>query len=184
MPQPRNVVTPEQAVGFLKNAGATQGEAAQLLSVIPGESGWNAAAVNASSGACGLWQIFPPEPGCDNPAQAAVIALRKLRTQGLGAWAAGPSPGDWAGVVARAWGNVTGGVGSAGSAVGSAVGSATGLGNVNAFFGTLSGLTQPGNLWKAGLYALGGVLIAVGLFGYFFRAPTAQEVKDVAVLAK
>ncbi len=54
---------------------------------------------------------------------------------------------------------------------------------MDAFFKTASGWVQPGNLWKLGLYALGGALVAAGLWGYFFREPTVNAAREAAPLA-
>jgi hypothetical protein len=64
-------------------------DVAELMGAIGmAESNGNPGAKNPSSGACGLWQIYPPETGCDNPFTNAQIAVRKYHTQGLNAWEA------------------------------------------------------------------------------------------------
>jgi hypothetical protein len=69
--------------------GGGPAEVAPLMAAIAlAESGGDAGAENPSSGACGLWQIHPAEPGCSDPQQNAQMAVRKYRSQGLGAWEA------------------------------------------------------------------------------------------------
>jgi hypothetical protein len=51
-----------------------------------GESGGCPGAINPSSGACGLWQIYPPQYGCTDPAQNAAMAFAKYQAAGLSPW--------------------------------------------------------------------------------------------------
>jgi len=51
-----------------------------------GESGGCPGAINPSSGACGLWQIYPAQPGCTDPATNAALAYSKYRSGGLSPW--------------------------------------------------------------------------------------------------
>jgi hypothetical protein len=95
------IVSPQAVACALLRAGATPEEANTILRVVPGESSWNTDAVNPSSGACGIFQIYPRETGCDQLDTAAPIALRKLRSQGRGAWSAADS-GDWSQAVQQA----------------------------------------------------------------------------------
>lgn len=44
--------------------------------------------INRDSGACGLWQIHPAQPGCQDPMTNAQMAVQKYNTQGLKAWEA------------------------------------------------------------------------------------------------
>jgi transglycosylase-like protein with SLT domain len=59
-----------------------------MAAIAMAESGGNSDARNTDSGACGLWQIHPCEPGSNNPMTNAQIAVRKYNSQGLGAWEA------------------------------------------------------------------------------------------------
>lgn len=69
-------------------AGGDPGVAPLMSAIAMAESGGSSGAKNPSSGACGIWQIFPPEIGCENPFNNAQMAVRKYNTQGLGAWEA------------------------------------------------------------------------------------------------
>lgn len=51
-----------------------------------GESGGCPGKINADSGACGLWQIYPPQPGCTDPATNAAQAFAKYQASGLSPW--------------------------------------------------------------------------------------------------
>jgi hypothetical protein len=52
-----------------------------------GESGGCPGAVNDSSGACGLWQIYPcPGPDALDPARNAALAYSKYQSSGLSPW--------------------------------------------------------------------------------------------------
>lgn len=51
-----------------------------------GESGGCPGAINPDSGACGLWQIYPPQYGCTDPAQNAAMAFAKYQAAGLAPW--------------------------------------------------------------------------------------------------
>lgn len=51
-----------------------------------GESGGCPWKINSTSGACGLWQIYPAQPGCTDPATNARLAYEKYRKAGLSPW--------------------------------------------------------------------------------------------------
>lgn len=74
--------------GLWTQAGGDSAVAPLMAAIAMAESGGNAGARNQQSGACGLWQIYPCEPGADNPMTNAQIAVRKYKSQGLGAWEA------------------------------------------------------------------------------------------------
>lgn len=69
-------------------AGGDPKVAPLMSAIAEAESSGNSEAKNPDSGACGLWQIYPPEPNCWNPFINAQIAVRKYQTQGLKAWEA------------------------------------------------------------------------------------------------
>ena len=75
-------------MGLWNGAGGPAAVAPLMAAVALAESGGNPNARNPSSGACGLWQIHPPEAGCTDPQQNAQMAVRKYGSQGLGAWEA------------------------------------------------------------------------------------------------
>lgn len=68
--------------------GGPSAVASLMAAIGLAESGGDPNATNAQSGACGLWQINPPESGCYDPQQNAQMAVRKYNDQGLGAWQA------------------------------------------------------------------------------------------------
>lgn len=51
-----------------------------------GESGGCPWKINPESGACGLWQIYPAQPGCTDPAANAAMAYEKYQDRGLSPW--------------------------------------------------------------------------------------------------
>ena len=63
------------AVGFPESAIPT------MLYIIDRESGGDPSAINSSSGACGLTQIYPYVSGCLNPITNLRLALQKYRHQ-------------------------------------------------------------------------------------------------------
>jgi Transglycosylase SLT domain len=70
------------------NNGGNPTVASLMAAIAMAESGGNSQATNPSSGAAGIWQIYPPEPGSYDPSTNAKIAVRKYNDQGLGAWEA------------------------------------------------------------------------------------------------
>lgn len=68
-------------------AGGSKRLAPLMAAIALAESNGNEKIVN-SIGASGLWQIHPQEPGSLNALTNARQAVRKYRTQGLGAWEA------------------------------------------------------------------------------------------------
>jgi hypothetical protein len=71
--------------GLWINAGGSKSYAPLMAAIAEAESSGCSTAQNPG-GACGLWQINPPQPGCFNPATNARMAVAKLRSQGLAAW--------------------------------------------------------------------------------------------------
>lgn len=67
-------------------AGGDPQLATTMSAIAMAESNGNSEAKNPSSGACGLWQIFPPQANCGNPLSNAQMAVQKYNTQGLSAW--------------------------------------------------------------------------------------------------
>ncbi len=68
------------AVGFPPEAIPT------MLYIIDRESGGDPSAVNASSGACGLTQLYPCPPGGLDPITNLTLALAKYRASGFAPW--------------------------------------------------------------------------------------------------
>ena len=69
-------------------AGGDPQLASTMSAIAMAESSGNSNAKNPSSGACGLWQIFPPQNNCTDPFSNAQMAVQKYNTQGLSAWEA------------------------------------------------------------------------------------------------
>ena len=78
----------DQLTTLWTGAGGPAPVAPLMAAIALAESSGDPGAENPSSGACGLWQIHPAEPGCKDPQQNAQMAVRKYGTQGLGAWEA------------------------------------------------------------------------------------------------
>jgi Transglycosylase SLT domain len=72
--------------GLWINAGGSKSYAPLMAAIAEAESSGCSSAQNPG-GACGLWQINPPQSGCFNPATNAKMAVAKLKSQGLAAWA-------------------------------------------------------------------------------------------------
>lgn len=68
------------AVGFPASVIPT------MLYIIDRESGGDPNAINASSGACGLTQIYPAQPGCLDPMTNLRMAYAKYQASGLSPW--------------------------------------------------------------------------------------------------
>lgn len=69
-------------------AGGDPQLASTMSAIAMAESSGNSQAKNPDSGACGLWQIFPPQTNCTDPFSNAQMAVKKYNTQGLSAWEA------------------------------------------------------------------------------------------------
>lgn len=69
-------------------AGGDPNVAPLMSAIAMAESGGNPDAKNAFSGACGLWQIWPPQDNCADPMSNAQMAVGKYESQGLKAWQA------------------------------------------------------------------------------------------------
>lgn len=101
MPKPR-VLTPYEVstyamragFNYHKGTGKAQGanpedsELVVAVAIAGAESGWDANAVNAQSGATGLWQIYPGKPSHLDPYRNALAAHAKYKAQGWEAWSA------------------------------------------------------------------------------------------------
>jgi hypothetical protein len=71
---------------YARQAGFPEAVIPVMVSLAYRESHFEPGAINASSGACGLWQIYPAEPGCTDPATNATLAYEKWRAAGLAPW--------------------------------------------------------------------------------------------------
>jgi hypothetical protein len=74
-----------QLEGLWIQEGGPKWRAPLMAAIGMAESGGDSTVVN-SIGACGLWQIHPRQPNCQNPQANAKMAVIKYRTQGLTAW--------------------------------------------------------------------------------------------------
>jgi hypothetical protein len=80
-------LTAEQVAGYLRGAGFPESVIPTMVAIAYRESHWNAHAVNLTSGACGLLQLYPC-PGLQalNPATNAALAYAKYEASGLSPW--------------------------------------------------------------------------------------------------
>jgi hypothetical protein len=80
-------LTAVQVAGFARGAGFPESVIPTMVAIAARESGYNAHAVNLSSGACGLWQLYPC-PGLSflDPAVNAAGAYAKYQASGLSPW--------------------------------------------------------------------------------------------------
>jgi len=76
----------EQVAGYAAGAGFPSWTLPTMVGFADRESGCNPTAINATSGACGLWQIYPAQPGCTDPAANAAMAFDKFTDDGYGPW--------------------------------------------------------------------------------------------------
>lgn len=80
------VLSAEQVASYARGAGFPESVIPTMVSIAARESGFDPGAINASSGACGLWQIYPAQPGCTDPATNAAMAFAKYQASGLAPW--------------------------------------------------------------------------------------------------
>jgi hypothetical protein len=76
-----------QVAGYARGAGFPESVVPTMVAIAARESGYNAHAVNLSSGACGLWQLYPcPGIAFLDPATNAAGAFAKYEASGLAPW--------------------------------------------------------------------------------------------------
>lgn len=80
------VLSASQVASYARGAGFPESVIPEMVAIAYRESRFNPAAINSSSGACGIWQILPAQPGCTNPASNAAMAYAKYRASGLQPW--------------------------------------------------------------------------------------------------
>lgn len=81
------VLSSEQVASYARGAGFPESVIPTMVAIAYRESGFDPAAVNDSSGACGLWQMYPcPGPEALNPATNAAMAYAKYAASGLSPW--------------------------------------------------------------------------------------------------
>jgi hypothetical protein len=84
---PAGVLMAFQVAEYARGAGFPESVITTMVAIAWRESGFNPGAVNPSSGACGLWQMFPcPGPEALNPATNAAMAYAKYAASGLSPW--------------------------------------------------------------------------------------------------
>lgn len=81
-------LTAEQVAGYARGAGFPEYTIATMVGYAARESGFNAHAINLSSGACGLWQLYPCYGGIAwlDPAANAAGAYQKWLASGFAPW--------------------------------------------------------------------------------------------------
>ncbi len=79
-------LTASQVASYARGAGFPEGVISTMVAISYRESHWCPGAVNASSGATGLWQIYPGGPQYLDPAANAAAAYAKYAASGLTPW--------------------------------------------------------------------------------------------------
>lgn len=82
------VLSDAQVLSYLRGAGFPESALSTMLYYAHRESGNNPRAINASSGACGLWQLYPCVGGSAwlDPATNAHYAFLKYQASGFAPW--------------------------------------------------------------------------------------------------
>ena len=84
---PSGVLSAEQVAGYARGAGFPEDVIPTMVAIAFRESRFNPAAINPSSGACGLWQMYPcPGSHALDPATNASMAFSKYQAAGLSPW--------------------------------------------------------------------------------------------------
>jgi hypothetical protein len=80
-------LTATQVASYARGAGFPESVIPTMVAIAYRESHYNAHAVNLSSGACGLWQLYPcPGIAYLDPATNAAGAFAKYQASGLAPW--------------------------------------------------------------------------------------------------
>ena len=88
-------LTSDQVAAYARGAGFPESAIPTMVAYAYRESHFCPGAINQTSGACGLWQIWPAQPGCTDPATNAAQAYAKYSAPTAGGGIAGFSP--WGG---------------------------------------------------------------------------------------
>ena len=82
------VLSAAQVAADLRLVGFPEYSISQMVAIIYRESRFNPRAVNASSGACGLTQLFPCSGGASwlDPITNLRVALQKFKASGFAPW--------------------------------------------------------------------------------------------------
>lgn len=84
-------LTGDQVAGYARAAGFPESVIPTMVAIAFRESRYNAHAVNLSSGACGLWQLYPcPGLAALGPMVNAQLAYIKYQASGLAPWGGSP----------------------------------------------------------------------------------------------
>jgi soluble lytic murein transglycosylase-like protein len=84
---PAGVLMAFQVAEYARGAGFPEPVITTMVAIAWRESRFNPGAINSSSGACGLWQMYPcPGPEALNPATNAAMAYAKYAASGLSPW--------------------------------------------------------------------------------------------------
>jgi hypothetical protein len=80
-------LTASQVAGYVRGAGFPESVVSTMVAIAFRESRWNAHAINLTSGACGLFQIYKcPGINALDPAVNAALAYAKYQASGLSPW--------------------------------------------------------------------------------------------------
>ena len=81
------IVSDTEAATLLRNAGFPESAISTMIGYMHRESGGDPTATNSSSGACGLWQMYPcPGPQALDPQTNANMAYAKYAASGFSPW--------------------------------------------------------------------------------------------------
>lgn len=84
---PSGVLSASQVASYARGAGFPESVIPTMVAFAYRESRFNPGAINSSSGACGLWQLYPcPGPSALSPSVNASLAYQKYRASGLSPW--------------------------------------------------------------------------------------------------
>jgi hypothetical protein len=84
-------LTAAQVGSYARTAGFPESVIPTMVAIAYRESHWNAHAINLSSGACGLWQLYPcPGIAALGPMVNAELAYIKYQASGLAPWGGAP----------------------------------------------------------------------------------------------
>lgn len=84
---PSGVLSAEQVASYARGAGFPEDVIPTMVAIAFRESRFNPAAINPTSGACGLWQMYPcPGSHALDPATNAAMAFAKYQAAGLSPW--------------------------------------------------------------------------------------------------
>lgn len=84
---PSGVLSAEEVASYARAAGFPESVIPTMVAIAYRESRFNPGAVNSSSGACGLWQLYPcPGSAAFTPSGNAAGAYAKYQASGLAPW--------------------------------------------------------------------------------------------------